>query len=382
MAPPSVWLWGAEHQSMARSLVGAGSGTLHVFLQTESEPWFDGKSIFGKKQPYLVYKFNLITLFVSKYINTYVYIYHLLISSQLTWHQQRNWPLDRGAHQQWNFPACPAQEDRWPGRRCTEHWGQGSSWPHLRFSTGEGRQSWPYVLHSLQGDTTFTIKLAQISWFCIYYYLFINCDFYDKKKQKTENLGLYFFLTWPEVKAIKAEGAEVISHPIATPGVAPCGPGQVALRAGPAHAQVSGLGREEGLHVIHSQLIVPSPGLGWILARSQEYVWSHAVVKYWTDSAKAEKVKLASAFFGYADENQYCEKNHKLENLFGMIAPDHSTTCPATYYLAVSGNKVMNTSQSFHRNIWTQIRNRRKSRGTLGSNFKLPISILRQNCQN
>lgn len=156
-----------------------------------------------------------------------------------------------------------------------------------------------------------------------------------KKKKKTENLGLYFFLTWPEVKAIKAKGAEVISHPIATPGVAPCGPGQVALRAGPAHAQVSGLGREKGLHVIHSQLIVPSPGLGWILARSQEYVWSHAVVKYWTDSAKAEKVKLASAFFGYADENQYGEKNHKLENLFGMIAPDHSTTCPATYYLAI-----------------------------------------------
>lgn len=100
------------------------------------------------------------------------------------------------------------------------------------------------------------------------------------------NWILYLILTWPEVKPVKAIGAEVVSYPVAPPASSSCGPWLVALSASPANTQLSGLSCEEGVNTIHNQLIVPPPVLGWIIPHRQEDVWSHAVVVRGTQEAE------------------------------------------------------------------------------------------------
>lgn len=195
-----------------------------------------------------------------------------------------------------------------------------------------------------------------------------------EKKLNQKPWFAFFFLTWPEVKAIKAKGTQVITHPIATPGVAPCGPGQVALAASPAHAQVGGLRCEERLHVIHSQLIVPSPGLGWILARSQEYVWSHAAVKYWTDGAKAEKVKLASAFLVTP------MKINAVKKMISSLSSDCSWSFPHLSSHILSGS-VWHWSYEYITKLSQKYMDSNQERNK-SRHFKLMIFILRQNYQH
>ena len=78
------------------------------------------------------------------------------------------------------------------------------------------------------------------------------------------------------MKPVEAVRVEVISHPVAPIALPGRGPGVVSLSAGPAHAQVGGLGSEEGLHVVHSQLVVPPAVLRRPLAQGQKYVGPHA----------------------------------------------------------------------------------------------------------
>ena len=92
------------------------------------------------------------------------------------------------------------------------------------------------------------------------------------------------------MQPVEAVGVEVISHPVAPEALAGRGPGVVALGAGPAHAQVGGLGREEGLHVVHRQLVVPPAVLGRALPKGQEYVGPHAGGKQAEDKTKTMRV--------------------------------------------------------------------------------------------
>lgn len=96
-------------------------------------------------------------------------------------------------------------------------------------------------------------------------------------------------LTWPEVKPIKAVGAEVVSHSVAPPAFTSCGPRLVALSGSPANTQVCGLRCEEGVDVIHNQLVVPPAMLGWVFPHSQEDVWPHAEVE-----ECEEQIKIAN----------------------------------------------------------------------------------------
>lgn len=89
---------------------------------------------------------------------------------------------------------------------------------------------------------------------------------------------LELILTWPKMKSIKAIGAQTVSHPIASPTFSTSGPRVIAFGASPANTQVSGLRCEEGINMIHNQLIVPPSMLSWLFSHGQEDVWPHAVV--------------------------------------------------------------------------------------------------------
>lgn len=78
------------------------------------------------------------------------------------------------------------------------------------------------------------------------------------------------------MQAVKAVRVEVVSHAVASPALPSPGVRAVALRHGPAHAQVRGLRCHKGLHVVHHHLIVPLLILSGALARAQKDVGSHA----------------------------------------------------------------------------------------------------------
>lgn len=84
-------------------------------------------------------------------------------------------------------------------------------------------------------------------------------------------------LTWPEIKPIKSVGVEVITHSVASPTLPSTGVRGKSIGVGPAHPQVSGLCCDEGLHLIHNQLVVPLPVLSRPVTDSQEGIGPHAV---------------------------------------------------------------------------------------------------------
>lgn len=89
-------------------------------------------------------------------------------------------------------------------------------------------------------------------------------------------MSLYRFLTRPQMEAIKAVGVEVISYTIAAPALSSTRVRAVTLSQCPAHPQVTRLGRQKRLHVIHDQLVIPLLILCGSLTGPQEDVWPHA----------------------------------------------------------------------------------------------------------
>lgn len=84
--------------------------------------------------------------------------------------------------------------------------------------------------------------------------------------------------TCPEVETVEGEGAEVVTGTVAPPAFAPPRVGAVAPGCRPAHPEVGGLRREEGLHPLHRHLEVPLAVLRRALVRPQEDVGAHAAV--------------------------------------------------------------------------------------------------------